>query len=50
MPPGSTEYNIEIWNELTFGTHFFNINDYYSKDEPKVALVPAPMPSSGVAC
>ena len=29
---GLDGFDIEIWNELTFGTHFLDINDYY---EPK---------------
>ncbi len=27
---GIDEFDIEIWNELSFGTHFLNVNDYYS--------------------
>ena len=38
---GVKQYDLEIWNELTFGTHFLDINDYYGKDSPKVT---APQP------
>lgn len=31
---GVKEYDLEIWNELTFGTHFLDINDYY--EAPKI--------------
>ncbi|HWH70067.1 MAG TPA: hypothetical protein VNT26_11830, partial [Candidatus Sulfotelmatobacter sp.] len=34
---GVKEYDVEIWNELTFGTHFLNINDYYDPTTPKIA-------------
>ncbi len=33
---GVKEFDVEIWNELTFGTHFLNINDYYPKNAPKL--------------
>ena len=33
---GVRHYDIEIWNELTFGTHFLNVNDYYDKTAPKI--------------
>lgn len=33
---GVPEFDVEIWNELTFGTHFLNVNDYYDKDAPKI--------------
>jgi hypothetical protein len=33
---GVKDYDLEIWNELTFGTHFLNINDYYDKAAPKI--------------
>jgi hypothetical protein len=33
---GVREFDIEIWNELTFGTHFLSINDYYDKAAPKI--------------
>ncbi len=38
---GVKDYDVEIWNELTFGTHFLNINDYYDPAAPKI---PAPQP------
>ncbi|MCX7048588.1 MAG: hypothetical protein NTX50_24265 [Candidatus Sumerlaeota bacterium] len=34
---GVKDFDIEIWNELTFGTHFLNINDYYDKAAPKIS-------------
>ena len=34
---GVRDYDLEIWNELTFGIHFLNINDYYDRAAPKVA-------------
>ena len=34
---GVKEFDIEIWNELTFGTHFLNINDYYDKSSPRIS-------------
>ena len=33
---GIRDFDIEIWNELTFGTHFLSINDYYDKASPKI--------------
>lgn len=38
---GVKEYDVEIWNELTFGTHFLNINDNYAPEAPKIS---APQP------
>jgi hypothetical protein len=32
---GIEDFDIEIWNELTFGTRFLNINNYYDKQAPK---------------
>ena len=26
---GIDDFDVEIWNELSFGTHFLNVNDYY---------------------
>jgi hypothetical protein len=26
---GTGGFDVEVWNELTFGSHFLNINDYY---------------------
>lgn len=37
---GIEEFDLEIWNELTFGTKFLDINNYYAADEPKVARPP----------
>lgn len=31
---GIEDFDVEIWNELTFGIHYLNINDYY--DPPTV--------------
>jgi len=33
---GVKDYDLEIWNELTFGTHFLDINDYHDKAAPKI--------------
>jgi hypothetical protein len=47
---GVKEYDVEIWNELTFGTHFLNMNDYYDPAAPKIT---APQPDflhSGGRC
>ena len=33
---GVKDFDLEIWNELTFGTHFLNVNDYYDKAAPKI--------------
>lgn len=47
---GVKDYDVEIWNELTFGTHFLDINDYYDQTAPKIA---APQPNflhSGGRC
>lgn len=35
---GLQDYDLEIWNELTFGSDFLNINNYY---EPDIAVFPA---------
>ena len=32
---GIDEFDVEIWNELTFGTRFLDINNYYDKEAPK---------------
>ena len=29
---GSEEFDVEIWNELSFGSRFLDINDYYEPD------------------
>jgi hypothetical protein len=31
---GVEDFDVEIWNELTFGTHYLDVNDYY--DPPTV--------------
>lgn len=33
---GVRDFDVEIWNELTFGSHFLSINDYYDKASPKI--------------
>lgn len=35
---GLKDFDLEIWNELTFGTHFLNINDYYDPKSPKAPV------------
>ncbi len=35
---GLRDFDVEIWNELTFGTHFLNINDYYDVKSPKAPV------------
>ena len=37
---GIDDFDVEIWNELTFGTMFLNINNYYDKDAPKAPRAP----------
>ena len=37
---GIEDFDVEIWNELTFGTRFLDINNYYDKEQPKVAAGP----------
>ena len=32
---GIDEFDVEIWNELTFGTRFLDINNYYDKAAPE---------------
>jgi hypothetical protein len=31
-------FDLEIWNELTFGSSFLSINNYYPKDQPLYSL------------
>ena len=47
---GVKEYDLEIWNELTFGTHFLNINDYFDRDAPKVTAVQPDFLNEGGRC
>jgi hypothetical protein len=47
---GVTEFDVEIWNELTFGSHFLNINDYYDKAFPKVPAQQPDFLRSGGSC
>lgn len=37
---GIDDFDIEIWNELTFGTRFLDINNYYDKQSPKTPRGP----------
>jgi hypothetical protein len=37
---GIDDFDVEIWNELTFGTRFLDINNYYDQQNPKA--VPGP--------
>ena len=37
---GFDEFDIEIWNELTFGTRYLNVNNYYDKQAPKTPKGP----------
>ena len=34
---GIADFNVEIWNELTFGTRFLDINNYYDQRHAKAA-------------
>lgn len=34
---GHEEFDIEIWNELSFGSNFVNIDNYYEKGKPPYA-------------
>jgi hypothetical protein len=47
---GVKEYDVEIWNELTFGTHFLNINDYYDPAAPKVTAKQPDFLNAGGRC
>ena len=37
---GIDDFDVEIWNELTFGTRFLDINNYYDQGNPKAASGP----------
>ena len=37
---GIEDFDIEIWNELTFGTRFLNINNYYDHQAPQTPKGP----------
>ena len=37
---GIDDFDVEIWNELTFGTSLLDINNYYDKNEPKTPRRP----------
>ncbi len=47
---GLKDFDVEIWNELTFGTHFLNINDYYPADAPKIAATQPDFLNPGGRC
>ena len=47
---GVEEFDLEIWNELTFGTHFLDINDYYAKDAPKITKPQPDFLNAGGRC
>ena len=47
---GVKDYDLEIWNELTFGTHFLNINDYYDKAAPKITATQPDFLNAGGRC
>jgi hypothetical protein len=47
---GLSDFDIEIWNELTFGTHFLSINDYYDKAAPKITEGQPDFLNSGGRC
>jgi len=37
---GIDQFDVELWNELTFGTRFLDVNNYYDPDAPKVPRGP----------
>jgi hypothetical protein len=37
---GIEDFDVEIWNELTFGTRFLDVNNYYDKEKPKIPRGP----------
>jgi len=47
---GIKEFDFEIWNELTFGTHFLNIDDYFDPAAPKVTTRQPDFLNSGGRC
>ncbi len=47
---GLKQFEVEIWNELTFGTHFLNINDYYAAKKPKVSAAQPDFLRKGGRC
>jgi hypothetical protein len=47
---GLKDYDLEIWNELTFGTHFLNINDYYDQTAPKITAKQPDFLNAGGRC
>lgn len=47
---GIADFDLEIWNELTFGTRFLNINNYYDKDAPKFPGKQPDFLSAGGTC
>jgi hypothetical protein len=47
---GLREFDLEIWNELTFGSHFLSINDYYDKASPKISAAEPDFLKPGGRC
>lgn len=47
---GVRDFDVEIWNELTFGSHFLNVNDYYERASPKFAGQQVDFLKSGGRC
>jgi hypothetical protein len=44
---GIDEFDVEIWNELTFGTRFLDINNYYDPQSPKAPRGPHALHEGG---
>lgn len=44
---GVKDFDVEIWNELTFGTRFLSINEYFDPAMPKVGKQPDPLHPGG---
>ncbi len=44
---GIDDFDVEIWNELTFGTRFLDINNYYDQRNPKAAPGPDALNQGG---
>ena len=44
---GVPDFDVEIWNELTFGSRFLDINNYYDRAAPKYPISPDPLQSPG---
>jgi len=46
---GITNYSVEIWNELTFGSRFLSINSYYPSTAPLYTGLPHFLTAGGTA-